>query len=305
MIFAGTYTPAKATKLAIFSDDGCRVTLNGQVVHDQYAQGQQLEDLGQSFHDIDVTLKKGTEYFITVEYTNTVYTGSTDVDGATLFVWGGGDVGLPSLCDAALCTSLPGDWQWHHRLMKGHQGLMALVKKHNELVNSNTKPANWNSEPLMNVHDARGGWWMTRDNHTDIHTQNIQYDDAISAWVAVWEAKGTNAPPPTVGQFQKLVDDLWADNQAGLRYVGNDWPAGRFGSKILPGGPASRSYVNQILPDPGRAPIPGAPFVKDPPRNRSLVKKDLCNGTICPGDNNSPKPPEDNDPEDGVQPTPL
>ena len=90
-LFTGPFVPDSAyTKLAIFSDDGCTVRIDGNAVHSRSGQGQHLPDLNQSFHVIDFTFVAGQSYDLVVEYTNTIYPGDWDVDGCTLFAFGGG-----------------------------------------------------------------------------------------------------------------------------------------------------------------------------------------------------------------------
>ena len=90
-LFTGPFVPDSAnTKLAIFSDDGCTVRIDGNAVHSRSGQGQHLPDLNQSFHVLDFTFVAGQSYDLVVEYTNTIYPGDWDVDGCTLFAFGGG-----------------------------------------------------------------------------------------------------------------------------------------------------------------------------------------------------------------------
>lgn len=89
--FEGYFTPANAnSKLAVFSDDGCDVYVNGTRIHNRLSQGQHLPDLNQSFHVLTQTWTAGTRYEIKVVYSNTIYQGVTDIDGATLFAFAGG-----------------------------------------------------------------------------------------------------------------------------------------------------------------------------------------------------------------------
>lgn len=86
--FEGTFIPANSnTRLAIFSDDGCNVYLDGLPVHSALSRGQHLPALDQSLHAIDVELQAGRPYRVRVEYSNIIYSGSTDADGATLFAY--------------------------------------------------------------------------------------------------------------------------------------------------------------------------------------------------------------------------
>ena len=91
--FTGLFTPASAmTQLAIFSDDGCDITVDGTKIHSRLNQGQALPDLGQSFHLVTPPQPwvAGQSYVLRVDYSNTFYQGLTDIDGATLFAFGGG-----------------------------------------------------------------------------------------------------------------------------------------------------------------------------------------------------------------------
>ena len=86
--FEGSFTPQGAnTKIAIFSDDGCDVYINGAKVHSKLGSGQGLPDLGQSLHKIAYIFQSGVSYQIKVVYSNVHYTGNTDIDGATLFAY--------------------------------------------------------------------------------------------------------------------------------------------------------------------------------------------------------------------------
>ena len=89
------------TKLAIFSDDGCDVTVDGAKVWSARDQGQALPDLGSSLHELPITLSPGV-HTVQIDYSNTVYnppdpiTGQpTDIDGCTLFVYGGAALSDP------------------------------------------------------------------------------------------------------------------------------------------------------------------------------------------------------------------
>jgi N-acetylmuramoyl-L-alanine amidase len=97
--FSGTYTPPELPdnikgqyifKLAIFSDDGCNVTVDDKLVHSRYKKGQALPKLSQSFHPINVDLTPGKSVNLKVEYSNTYYKtapNAPDIDGCTLFAY--------------------------------------------------------------------------------------------------------------------------------------------------------------------------------------------------------------------------
>jgi len=86
-IFEGNFTPDYTTSLAILSDDGADVYVNGSKVWSGKGQPQDLSTLSQSLHTVSVTLQAGTVYNIKIDYTNTIYTGSYDIDGCTLFAY--------------------------------------------------------------------------------------------------------------------------------------------------------------------------------------------------------------------------
>jgi len=102
--FEGTFIPASNdTKVALFSDDGVDVYVNGVKVHSGVDQPQHLPDLTQSFHliwpapavppDPPPNWQGGVSYQVRVVYSNVLYEGGLDIDGATLFAFdGGGEV---------------------------------------------------------------------------------------------------------------------------------------------------------------------------------------------------------------------
>jgi hypothetical protein len=100
--FSGTYTPPELPEdkkgrfvygLALFSDDGCNVTVKGNLIHRRIGLGQHLPDLGNSFHLLPVALAPGEPVQITVDYSNIIYIsdpdsdGYPDMDGCTLFLY--------------------------------------------------------------------------------------------------------------------------------------------------------------------------------------------------------------------------
>lgn len=85
---------ATMTKLAIFSDDGCDVTVDGVKVWSARDKPQALPDLPSSLHELPVTLTPGT-HTVQIDYSNIIYTVADaakgippDIDGCTLFQYG-------------------------------------------------------------------------------------------------------------------------------------------------------------------------------------------------------------------------
>lgn len=106
-VFEGCFIAAKDdTKLAIFSDDGVDLYIDGELVHKKLTVGQHLPNLTQSFHvvttkdsdKIEFTFKQDQSYRIRIEFKNMIYNIDPndkdnidfDVDGATLFAYKGG-----------------------------------------------------------------------------------------------------------------------------------------------------------------------------------------------------------------------
>ena len=86
--FEGNFIPlANSTRLAIFSDDGCSVYVNGERIWNRMDRGQHLPELNQSLHALDYEFQAGQTYFVRIEYSNTWFHGNADADGATLFAY--------------------------------------------------------------------------------------------------------------------------------------------------------------------------------------------------------------------------
>ena len=100
--FSGRYTPPELPDdkkgefvygLALFSDDGCNVTVKGSPIHKRLGKGQHLPNIGDSFHELQVVLAPGEPVDITVLYSNIFYDddpespGYPDIDGCTLFLY--------------------------------------------------------------------------------------------------------------------------------------------------------------------------------------------------------------------------
>lgn len=85
--FEGDFIPASDdTRLAIFSDDGCDVTINGQRVFNRLDRTQGLSDLTKSLSPLNYEFKAGQSYAIRIEYSNIIPV-IVDADGATLFAY--------------------------------------------------------------------------------------------------------------------------------------------------------------------------------------------------------------------------
>lgn len=93
--FRGAVTAdASMTKLAIFSDDGCDVYVDGTLVWSAKDKGQALPDLPNSLHELPVALTPG-DHSVQIDYSNVIYTVADaskgiapDIDGCTLFQYG-------------------------------------------------------------------------------------------------------------------------------------------------------------------------------------------------------------------------
>jgi hypothetical protein len=103
--FTGLFRPyATSTQLAIFSDDGCDIYVDGTKIHSRLNVGQALPNLGASFHLVTPSQpwEAGRSYLIRIDYSNTIYQGLTDIDGATLFAFNGGGEGVYATVDRVI-----------------------------------------------------------------------------------------------------------------------------------------------------------------------------------------------------------
>lgn len=98
VFFEGAIVVASGkTQLALFSDDGCDVWINGDLVLNNFAKGQHLPDLKQSLHVLKYKFVANQTYTVKIHYANTIYLGKTDIDGCTLFAFQGGAGMAPSI----------------------------------------------------------------------------------------------------------------------------------------------------------------------------------------------------------------
>ena len=99
--FVGQITPPELPEdkkdrfvygLALFSDDGCTLTLNGSYIISRLGRGQHLPNLGESFHELPVVLTPGKSVEVVLDYMNTIYFVDPkrpipDIDGFTIFLF--------------------------------------------------------------------------------------------------------------------------------------------------------------------------------------------------------------------------
>jgi len=92
--FDGFFQAASNTsKLAILSDDGSSVSVDGHQILNRAGQGQGFENFDSCFAPLTFSFTAGQTYHITVQYTNTTHLGDADVDGVSLWAYdGGGDL---------------------------------------------------------------------------------------------------------------------------------------------------------------------------------------------------------------------
>lgn len=89
--FSGYFQATDATaQVALLSDDGADLFIDGVKVHSGYQSNQALPDLNNSLYPISYTFDPKHVYFIKIVYSNTILVDMTDVDGVTLFCYGGG-----------------------------------------------------------------------------------------------------------------------------------------------------------------------------------------------------------------------
>ena len=93
------YPDATTTSLAVLSDDGVDVYINGKRVLNNLDKGQAMPDIAHSLYQLTYTPTVGQPDEILINYSNIVYTGDGDIDGVTLFAYnGGGQVSNDPIC---------------------------------------------------------------------------------------------------------------------------------------------------------------------------------------------------------------
>ena len=100
--FSGKYTPPELPEdkkgrfvygLALFSDDGCNVSVDGSLIHERVGKAQHLPHIGTSFQVLQTALAPGEPVDITVNCSNIIYNDDPksrdypDIDGCTLFLY--------------------------------------------------------------------------------------------------------------------------------------------------------------------------------------------------------------------------
>jgi len=129
--FEGTFTPQDAlTRLAIFSDDGCDVSIDGLKVHAQKDRPQNMTVQSQALHKLNFALQAGRAYRVRVDFSNVIYLGEGDMDGVTLFAYTGEAVtptptrvAEPTATPVATPTATPQQESWGRlRIFKNNDG---------------------------------------------------------------------------------------------------------------------------------------------------------------------------------------
>jgi hypothetical protein len=130
VIFEGDLLPVTNKSLAIFSDDGVDVYVDGLLIHSRHGKGQHLPNLAQSLHVLPIILKKNTSYHIKVVYSNILYKGDWDVDGCTLFAYNAPWVDLDVDNDGYL--DYPDDGVEHYLPGFAAQGTEQILTRSNQ-----------------------------------------------------------------------------------------------------------------------------------------------------------------------------
>ncbi len=89
--YEGYFQPnSDSSKLALLSDDGSSVWIDGNSVLDRAGSGQGFENFDSTFTPLGASFEQGQSYLIRIKYTNTVHSSDADVDGFTLWAYDGG-----------------------------------------------------------------------------------------------------------------------------------------------------------------------------------------------------------------------
>ena len=112
-IYEGYFKPrSNNTKIALLSDDGTSVWINGQKVLSRAGQPQGFEAFDSTFVPLSQSFVAGQIYNLKLEYTNTIHQGAADVDGISLWAYdGGGDIVEPTISLSLSATEIcAGGW---------------------------------------------------------------------------------------------------------------------------------------------------------------------------------------------------
>lgn len=89
--YEGYFKAAENTsKLALLSDDGTSVWIDGQQILNRAGQGQGFENFDSTFYPLTKTFTAGRIYHLKLQYTNTSHKSDADVDGVSLWAYDGG-----------------------------------------------------------------------------------------------------------------------------------------------------------------------------------------------------------------------
>ena len=82
---------SNTSKLAVLSDDGTSMSIDGNSVLGRAGQGQGFDEPNSTtFYPLSFAFQAGRVYHLHLTYTNTIHTSDADVDGLTLFAYDGG-----------------------------------------------------------------------------------------------------------------------------------------------------------------------------------------------------------------------
>ena len=99
--YDGYFRAASSTsKLALLSDDGTSVWINGVQVLNRAGQGQGFEQFDSTFVTLapsgQTSFTAGQVYHLRLQYTNTIHSSDADVDGISLWAFDGGGTIVPA-----------------------------------------------------------------------------------------------------------------------------------------------------------------------------------------------------------------
>jgi hypothetical protein len=223
--FEGYWIPSlNNSKMAVFSDDGCDVWINGQLVMNNFKKGQHLPDLRQSFHVVKASptsnrpypFKQGQSYYIQIHYGNTIFNGKTDIDGVTLFAMGGGGEPID-----LVITDVRGLYKEDGKYEKGYKSTDDKGRIYSDRAYDATNP---------NKHK-----WARHKNYVDITVEvrpaGTKLPDAARV---VWTSEDPDDPsndPDTAADAGVLIDPNDYKNGILDGFNGNDNTGHRYGDE--------------------------------------------------------------------------